>query len=40
MSLTSDQIERHKRHILLKEIGGPGLTKLRVAKVSIIGAGA
>ena len=40
MSLTPDQIERHKRHILLKEIGGPGLTKLRDAKVSIIGAGA
>lgn len=40
MSLTSDQIERHKRHILLKEIGGPGLAKLRAAKVSIIGAGA
>lgn len=40
MSLTSDQIERHKRHLLLKEIGGPGLAKLRAAKVSIIGAGA
>jgi len=40
MSLKADQIERHKRHILLKEIGGPGLGKLRAAKVSIIGAGA
>lgn len=40
MSLTPDQIERHKRHILLKEIGGPGVSRLRAAKVSIIGAGA
>lgn len=40
MSLNSDQIERHKRHILLKEIGGPGVAKLKAAKASIIGAGA
>lgn len=32
--------ERHKRHILLKEIGGPGVQKLRAASVSIVGAGA
>lgn len=40
MSLQPDQIERHKRHILLKEIGGPGVARLKAAKVSIIGAGA
>ena len=40
MSLTPADIERHKRHILLKEIGGPGVQKLRAASVSIIGAGA
>jgi molybdopterin/thiamine biosynthesis adenylyltransferase len=40
MSLTPGDIERHKRHILLKEIGGPGVQKLRAASVSIIGAGA
>lgn len=40
MALTPDQIERHKRHILLKEIGGPGVHKLLSAKVSIVGAGA
>ena len=40
MSLTPDQLERHKRHILLKEIGGPGVAKLRGASVSIVGAGA
>jgi molybdopterin/thiamine biosynthesis adenylyltransferase len=40
MSLTPDEIDRHRRHILLKEIGGPGVQKLRGASVSIIGAGA
>ncbi|MDG1826044.1 MAG: HesA/MoeB/ThiF family protein [Henriciella sp.] len=40
MALTPDDIDRHKRHILLKEIGGPGVQKLRNASVSIIGAGA
>lgn len=33
-------LERHKRHILLKEIGGPGVQKLAAASVSIVGAGA
>jgi molybdopterin/thiamine biosynthesis adenylyltransferase len=32
-------IERHARHILLKEIGGPGQQKLSKATVTIIGAG-
>jgi len=40
MALTPDDIERHKRHLLLKEIGGPGVQKLRAASVSIVGAGA
>jgi len=40
MSLSPEELERHRRHILLKEIGGPGVQKLRAASVSIIGAGA
>ncbi|MEM7459426.1 MAG: HesA/MoeB/ThiF family protein, partial [Pseudomonadota bacterium] len=40
MAFTADQLERHKRHILLKEVGGPGVQKLREARVSIVGAGA
>nr|WP_321512463.1 HesA/MoeB/ThiF family protein [uncultured Hyphomonas sp.] len=40
MSLTPEELDRHRRHILLKEIGGPGVQKLRRAHVSIIGAGA
>ncbi|WP_306251755.1 molybdopterin-synthase adenylyltransferase MoeB [Parvularcula sp. IMCC14364] len=39
MSLTPDQIERYKRHILLPEIGGQGQQKLLAAKVLVIGAG-
>ena len=40
MAFTPEELERHSRHILLKEIGGPGLAKLRSARISIIGAGA
>jgi len=40
MSLSPEDLERHTRHILLKEIGGPGVAKLKDASVSIIGAGA
>lgn len=32
-------IDRHARHILLKEIGGPGQAKLGAARVVMIGAG-
>lgn len=32
-------LDRHARHILLKEIGGPGQKKLSEARVLIIGAG-
>ncbi|MEM6412866.1 MAG: HesA/MoeB/ThiF family protein [Pseudomonadota bacterium] len=37
---TKTDLERHKRHLLLKEIGGPGVQKLAAASVSIVGAGA
>lgn len=40
MTLSPDQIDRFRRHILLKEIGGPGVMKLQAACISIIGAGA
>ena len=39
MALTGDQLERYARHILLKEIGGPGQQALLNARVLIIGAG-
>lgn len=40
MSLSPEDLDRHRRHILLKEIGGPGVARLRGASVSIIGCGA
>ncbi|WP_019960354.1 HesA/MoeB/ThiF family protein [Woodsholea maritima] len=35
----SIDIERHARHILLKEIGGPGQNKLARAHIALIGVG-
>jgi molybdopterin/thiamine biosynthesis adenylyltransferase len=37
--LTSDERERYARHIMLKEIGGPGQQRLKAATVAIVGAG-
>src|SRR5690242_2804666 len=37
--LTSDELERYARHIVLREIGGPGQNKLKQAKVLVVGAG-
>jgi molybdopterin/thiamine biosynthesis adenylyltransferase len=37
--LTADERERYARHILLKEIGGPGQQRLKAATVAIVGAG-
>lgn len=39
MGLDDRQIERYQRHLLLKEIGGPGQQKLSNAKVLLIGVG-
>ncbi len=35
----SSEISRYARHIMLREIGGPGQRKLKEAKVLVIGAG-
>jgi molybdopterin-synthase adenylyltransferase len=39
MSLSSEEIERYARHLVLREIGGPGQAKLKAARVLVIGAG-
>src|SRR5262245_29230574 len=39
MELTSDEIERYARHIVLREVGGPGQAKLKAACVLVVGAG-
>ncbi len=38
-SFSPDERERYARHILLKEIGGPGQQCLKAATVAIVGAG-
>jgi len=38
-SLNSEEIERYKRHLVLREVGGQGQQKLKAAKVLIVGAG-
>lgn len=37
--LSSDEIERYARHIVLPEIGGPGQQRLKQARVLVVGAG-
>lgn len=39
MALTPTEIERYKRHLVLKEVGGQGQQKLKAARVLLIGAG-
>lgn len=39
MPLTPDEIDRYKRHLVLKEVGGQGQQKLKDARVLIVGAG-
>jgi len=39
VSFTPDEHERYARHILLKEIGGPGQQSLKAATVAVVGAG-
>lgn len=37
--LTGKEIERYKRHLVLKEVGGQGQQKLKGARVLLVGAG-
>lgn len=39
MSLSPEEIERYARHLVLREIGGPGQQKLKNSRVLVIGAG-
>ena len=38
--MLAEQIERYKRHLLVKEIGGSGQKKLLDSRITIVGAGA
>src|SRR5512142_805354 len=37
--LSPDELERYARHIVLREVGGPGQAALKEASVLVIGAG-
>ena len=39
MAFSDDELERYARHIVLREIGGPGQRRLKAARVCVIGAG-
>ena len=39
MSFSPDELSRYARHIVLREIGGPGQAKLKAARVLIVGVG-
>src|SRR5471032_3133054 len=37
--LDARELERYARHIVLREVGGPGQAKLKAARVLVLGAG-
>jgi molybdopterin/thiamine biosynthesis adenylyltransferase len=39
MALQPEEIERYARHLVLRDIGGPGQAKLKAARVLVVGAG-
>jgi molybdopterin/thiamine biosynthesis adenylyltransferase len=38
-TLSSEELERYARHIVLRDVGGPGQQRLKAARVLVIGAG-
>ncbi len=39
MNFSDEEVERYARHLVLREIGGPGQQALKAARVLIVGAG-
>ena len=39
MALTSEEVERYARQIVLRGVGGPGQNKLKAARALVVGAG-
>ena len=37
--LSPEELERYARHIVMREVGGPGQAKLKAARVLVVGAG-
>src|SRR5580693_6833422 len=36
---SSEEVERYARHLVLRDVGGPGQQKLKAARVLVVGAG-
>jgi len=39
-TFSSEEVERYARHLVLRELGGPGQQRLKAARVLLVGAGA
>ncbi|HEY4077125.1 MAG TPA: molybdopterin-synthase adenylyltransferase MoeB [Rhizomicrobium sp.] len=39
MPLSDEELDRYARHLVLREVGGPGQARIRQARVLIVGAG-
>jgi len=39
MALNDQELERYARHLVLRQVGGPGQARIRAARVLVIGAG-
>jgi molybdopterin/thiamine biosynthesis adenylyltransferase len=39
MTFSDEEVERYARHLVLREVGGPGQQRLKAAKVLIVGLG-
>jgi molybdopterin/thiamine biosynthesis adenylyltransferase len=39
MSLLPEEVERYARHLVLRDVGGPGQAQLKAARVLVVGAG-
>ncbi len=39
MAFSDDEVERYARHLVLREVGGPGQQALKAARVALVGAG-
>lgn len=39
MAFSDEELERYARHIILREVGGPGQTRISDARIAIVGAG-
>ena len=39
MALSDEELERYARHLVLRDVGGPGQAALKRSRVLIVGAG-